>query len=131
MKFDKFMSYYKRKNFIIKCYKNFGLKTSPRSFVFAKFYAQPLLENGIFEASYLYYIIAKLPKFVQISLHTTSDSFIQSTLKIKKDLKLVPRPHFSYNFTRMCLLLKLFSKMGFVFHAWAFDDVITFEYLKS
>ena len=26
---------------------------------------------------------------------------------------------------------KLFNKMGFVFHAQVFDDVITFEYLKN
>ena len=26
------------------------------------------------------------------------------------------------------LVPKLFSKMHFVFHAWAFDDVITFDY---
>ena len=30
-----------------------------------------------------------------------------------------------------CLLPKLFSKICFMFHAWAFDDVMTFEYLKS
>ena len=32
---------------------------------------------------------------------------------------------------RLCLLSKIFSKMCLVFCAWAFDDVITFEYLKS
>ena len=29
------------------------------------------------------------------------------------------------------LVPKLFSKMHFVFHAWAFDDVITFDYWKE
>ena len=33
--------------------------------------------------------------------------------------------------TRFCLLPKLFSEMCLVFYAWAFDDVITFEYLRS
>ena len=32
---------------------------------------------------------------------------------------------------KLCLLLKLFSKMCFVFHAKAIDDVMTCEYLKS
>ena len=32
---------------------------------------------------------------------------------------------------KLCLLLKLFSKMCLVFHAWAFDDAMTFEYLKT
>ena len=29
---------------------------------------------------------------------------------------------------RSCLVSKLFSEMHFEFHAWAFDDVITFDY---
>ena len=33
--------------------------------------------------------------------------------------------------TKLCLLPKLFSKMCFVFRTWAFDDVMTFEYLKN
>ena len=33
--------------------------------------------------------------------------------------------------TRLCLLLKLLSEMGFVLRAWEFDDVMTFKYLKS
>ena len=66
----------------------------------------------------------------------------------KKGLELVSRPHFLYNFltkkfilqyytnwrkfiTRLCLLPKLFNNMCVVFHAYAFDDIMTFEYLKS
>ena len=73
---------------------------------------------------------------------------MQDSLKIKKGLELVSRPHFSQEFliknfilqyyinwanfiTRLCLLPKLFSKLCFVFHVWAFDDVMTFGYLKS
>ena len=33
--------------------------------------------------------------------------------------------------TGLCLLYKLFGKICFVFHAWAFDNIMTFEYLKS
>ena len=72
--------------------------------------------------------------------------FTEDYLKIKKGLELVSRPRFSQNFylnkfllkyyinqpnfiTRLCLLPKLFSKLCFVFHAQAFDDVMTFEYL--
>ena len=73
--------------------------------------------------------------------------FKEDSLKIKKVLELVSRPHFSQNFliknvalkyyinwpnfnNRLCLLSKLFSKMCFVFHALAFDDVMTFKYSK-
>ena len=75
-------------------------------------------------------------------MQTSSDS-----LKIKKGLKLVSRSSFSHNdliknillyyincpnfTTRLSLLPNLFSKMYFVFNAQAFDNVMTFEYLKS
>ena len=52
--------------------------------------------------------------------------FIEDSLKIGKGLELVSRPHLSQKF-----LIKLFSKMLFLFHAWEFDDVIPFEYLES
>ena len=74
--------------------------------------------------------------------------FTEDPLTINKGLELVSRPYFLKNFlikifllqyyinwpnfiARLCLLLKLFSKMCFVFHAWAFDDVTTFEDLKG
>ena len=74
--------------------------------------------------------------------------FKEDFLTIKKVLELVSWLHFSYhlwikNFlfqyyrtsqniiTRLCLFPKLFSKMCFEFHASAFDDVMTFEFLKS
>ena len=31
---------------------------------------------------------------------------------------------------RSCLVRKLFSEMHFEFHAWSFDDAITFDYCK-
>ena len=81
---------------------------------------------------FIYYKRKKIiKKLYNFDLKTSSRPFCdhlkllfrQNFLKIKKDLEL--------GFTRMCLLPKLFSKMRFVFHAWAFDDVMTFEYLKS
>ena len=46
------MSYSKRNNIIKKFYKNWNLVPGP--FVFVKCLAQPLFENKIFEAIYLY-----------------------------------------------------------------------------
>ena len=74
--------------------------------------------------------------------------FTGNFLKITKVLELVSRPQFSSDFlmknfilqfyinwqnfiTRLYLLPKLFNKMFSVIYAWAFDDVMTFEYLKS
>ena len=51
MKFDQFMSYYERENFVKKIYK---ISQVPGPFVFTKNLAQPLLENEIFEARCLY-----------------------------------------------------------------------------
>ena len=45
MKFGQFVSYYKRKSFIIKLSKNYDLKLVPGSFVFAKNKGQPLIEK--------------------------------------------------------------------------------------
>ena len=83
---------------------------------------------------YMRYVLAKLSKFVQISTLTSPDFFSEESLKIKKGLELVSRPNFSESFliknflleycinwpnliTRLFLLLKLFSKLCFVFHA--------------
>ena len=55
MKFGQFILYYKRKNFIKKFCKNGHLKTSSSTFVvLLQNQPQPLLENEIFEASYLH-----------------------------------------------------------------------------
>ena len=51
MKIDQFVSYYKRTNFAKKFYK---IPQVPGPFVFTKNLAQPVLENEIFETSYLY-----------------------------------------------------------------------------
>ena len=150
MKFGQFMSHYIRKNFITKFCKNCGLKTSSRSFCVCKELSTASIGNEIFEVNYLYQICNS--KAIEICSNQHADLlrslFTEDSLKIKKGLELVSRPHFSYNFydkklyfvilhklakfhQRLCLLPKVCSKMCFVFHVWAFDDVMTFEYLKS
>ena len=143
------MSYYKRKNYIKKFHKNCDLKNSRPICVYKEFSATSI-GNGIFEASYLYQIyISKIIKTCP-NHHTDFLRFLftEDYLKIKIGLELVSRPHFSQNLfikkfllkyyinqpnfiTRLCLLPKLISKMCFVFHAQAFDDVMAFEYLKG
>ena len=71
-------------------------------------------------------------------------------MKIKKGLGLVSRPHFSQNFLindkkfyfvildklakislSDCVYFSSYSVKYVLFHAWAFDGIMTFEYLKS
>ena len=82
-------------------------KLVPGLFVFAKNLAQPLLENEIFEAIYLYQICNS--KAVEISPNQRAGLFrflfIEDSLKTKQSLELVSRPHFSYNFLMKKLLL--------------------------
>ena len=82
-------------------------KLVPGLFVFAKNLAQPLLENEIFEAIYLYQICNS--KAVEISPNQQAGLFrflfIEDSLKTKQSLELVSRPHFSYNFLMKKLLL--------------------------
>ena len=54
MKLDQLMSYHKRKDLSKKSTKTAAWKLVPGPFEFAKNYAQPLLENEFFEASYLH-----------------------------------------------------------------------------
>ena len=73
MKFGQFVSYYKRKNCIKKIYKNFGLKTSSRSFWVANnehnfYWEMKLLKQAIYNR----YVVANLSKFVQISILTST-----------------------------------------------------------
>ena len=67
MKFGQFMSYYKREDFFLLC-----LQRIKHSFYWKmKFLKQ---------ATYIRYVIAKLSKFVQISMLISSDSFLQRIL---------------------------------------------------
>ena len=117
-------------------------KLVPSPFVFAmNLNAQLVLENEIFEeTTYNRYLLAKLSKFVHISMLTSSDSFSQRIFwKLKRGSGTSFKTTFFIEFvvtwpnviTRLCLLPKLFSKMCLMFHTWAIDDVILFEYLKS
>ena len=139
MKFGQFMPH-KRKNFIKKFCKN--LETSSKSFcVCNEFECTACIGKWNFEeTTYNRYLLAKLSKFVHISMLTSSDSFSQRIFwKLKKRSGTSFQATFLIEFvvtwpnfiTRLCLLPKLFSKMCFMFHAWAFDDFMTFEYLKS
>ena len=47
------------------------------------------------QATYIRYALAKLSKFVQISIQTSLDFLTEDSLKIKKGLELVTRTHFS------------------------------------
>ena len=72
---------FKRKDFIKKSYKNGTWKLVPRTFVFLKNNAQPLLKNDIFETRWLYWIHkSKTIKNIKISKQTSSDSFLQNTI---------------------------------------------------
>ena len=81
-------------------------KLVPGLFVFAKNLAQPLLENEIFEAIYLYQICNS--KAIEISPNQQAGLlrflFREDSLKTKQSLELVSRSHSSYNF----LMKKLF-----------------------
>ena len=94
MKSGQFMSYYRRKIFMKKFYKNSCLKTVPGPFVFAKNEAKLLLENEIFEASWLCWICNS--KAIKICPNQHADLlrifFTENSLKIKKDLEQTSRP---------------------------------------
>ena len=97
MKFGQFMSSYKRKTFIKNFYQNYGLETSSRPFCIYNELTQLLLENEFFEISYSYWICNS--KAFEICPNQHADLlriiFTEDSLKIKKGLGLVSRPHFS------------------------------------
>ena len=89
MKSGQFMSYYKR-------------KLQPENQFQALLYFQRIKNNLYWkmkllkQATYIRYVLAKLSKFFQISTQTYLNSFFtEDSLKIKKGLELVSRPHFS------------------------------------
>ena len=101
MKFGQFMSYYKRKRFNRKLYENYSLKTSSRLF----FVLQKIMHNLYWkiklskQAIYIRYVITELSKFSPNQLaDLLRFLFTKISLKIKKGLELVFRPHFSNNF---------------------------------
>ena len=140
MKLGQFISYYIRKNFTKKFYKNCDLKTSSMPFNVCKELSTTSVGKLNFLRNYLYQICNSKTIKIYPNQHAGLLRFLftEDSLKTMKGLGLVSRSHFSNNFLhwpnfviRMCLLLQLFSKMRFVFHAWAIDDAMTFEYPKS
>ena len=140
MKFGQFMSYYKRKIFIKKFYKNCDLKTSFRLFCVCKeLSATPYWKMKFLkQPSHIKYVItndqnlsksACIPPQIPFyrgffeNLKGLGTSF-QATFFIKcfdESFSFVIL-HGQYyiwpNFiTKLCLLSKLFSKMHFMFHA--------------
>ena len=97
MKFGQFMLYYKRKNFIKKFHQNYGLESSSRPFCVCKELSTTSIGKEIFEVSYLYWIYNS--KAFKICPNQHADLlrivFTKDSLKIKKGLGLVSRPHFS------------------------------------
>ena len=146
MKSGQVMSCEKRKIFIKKFYKNCHLKTSSTFFRVWKEMNRNFI-GKLNQLAYVRFLITKRSKFVKIIMYTSSDSFLQRILwKLKRAW--ISRPYFSQNFlimifllqsyinwpyfiTKLCLLSKLSSKIRFMFHAQAFDDVMTYKYLKS
>ena len=87
MKFGQFMSYYKRKKFIKKFFKNCSVKTSSRSFCVCKELSRTSIGKWNLWTKLLNirHVIAKLLKFVQRSMMTSSKSFLQRILwKLKR-----------------------------------------------
>ena len=90
----------KEKIFQKNCPKTATCKTSSRPFyVYNCFkhnhcWKMKLLKQAI----NITYVLAKLSKFVQISTNALRFLLTEDSLKIKKDLELVSRPCFSYNF---------------------------------
>ena len=86
MKFGQFMSYYKRKSFIKIFYKHCSLKTSFRPFRVCKELRLTCIRKWNFRSKLLFrYIIAKLSKFVQVTMLTSTEFFLQWILwKLKR-----------------------------------------------
>ena len=89
------------------------------------------------QVTYIRYVTAKLSKFVQISMLTSTEFSLQTILwKLKRVWDYFPGHIFDKNFilqyyikwpnliTRLWLLPKLFNNVCFVLHALAFDDVM-------
>ena len=100
MKFGQFMTYYKKNNFIKNSQKSVAWKLVPGAFALAKNWAQPALENEIFQAIYLHQIHNSKATEMSPNQHAglLRLFFTNDFLKIKMALELVSRSSFSYNF---------------------------------
>ena len=104
MKFGQFTSYCKKiEKFCKKC----DLKTSSRSFCVYRVKAQVLTEIENFETTWSYWTCNSKAMEIFQNQHADFLSFlyIEDSLKIKKDLELDSRPHFSWKFSIRFFLL--------------------------
>ena len=139
------MSYSKTNNFIKKLYKNCGLKTSSRPFGVSKELTTTLLENDIFEAIYLYETCSSKAIEIRPNQHARLLSFFLQRFFSSRTWYQFPGPIFQMFFDKNIYFAMLLHKLAkfhyhavyfpsfsikFVFRAQAFDDVMTFEYLK-
>ena len=100
MKFGQFKSYYNRKKMYEKIQKNCDLRTSSRLFCVCKELNTTSVGQLNFRSKLLILdVLPKLSKFYP-NQHTNLLRFLftEDSLKIKKGLELVFRPHFSYDF---------------------------------
>ena len=110
MKFEQFMSYYRRKLFLKRHTKTGTWKLVPDPLV-----PGPLLENKFLkQATYIRYVTAKLQNCSNQHAALLRFLFTEDSLILRKIFILyyINWPNF---ITRLCLLLKLFSRMCFVF----------------
>ena len=95
--------------------------------MFAKNLAQLLLENEIFEASFLYWICNNIALKICPNQHADllRILFTEDSLKIKKGLELVSRPYFSWNFFKKFYFVILHKLAKFHYQA-----VVTFQVIQ-
>ena len=90
------------------------------------------------QATYMKYAIGKLSKFVQIRMLTSTDLLYRGFFENKKGPGTSFQATFFLEFfkKRNCFVIlhklaKCDYQTVFTSHAWAFDGVMIFEYLKS
>ena len=149
IKFGQFISYYKRKK-IKNVYKICNLKTNSKPFCVCKELSTKAIEKWIFWRNLLIldmleqnyqnllksacktHLIPFYRGFLQNFKKSGTSSQVTNFIDFFDKIFSFVISHKLANFiTRLCLLPKLFSKIHFVFQAWAFDDIMTFECLKS
>ena len=86
MKFGQFMSYYKRRKFMKKFYKNCDLKTSPRFACVRKELGTTSIGkwNLLRQAIYIRFVIAKLSEFTKSACMASKIPFTEDIFKTNK-----------------------------------------------
>ena len=134
MKFGQFMSYFKKKSFHQKIIQ----KLRPENQFQALLCLQRIKQNLKYLKQSTYYIFNRKTIKISPNQHATLPRFLftEDSLKIKKGSEL----EFFYKKIYFLMLHELFKfhyqdyfpsySIKYVFHVQAFDDVMTFEYLK-